>query len=216
MRHIDRLPKPQILEQKGKEWLDKFLESGKKRPDSSKYAHQSVKQALESMSNTKCFYCECSVKEWGEEVDHHIEVTLDKTLAFNWDNLYLSCSDCNKKIPHNVIRIDEALDPIVDSDEEIKRHITFAEESIYEMNGSEKGRKTIEKYRLNSKILDNRRRMQIKKMQTTIIECLKKGGTSCLTNDDKELIKRYTYRSSPFSYMCECYLKEHLPEVLND
>lgn len=213
MRHIDRLPEPDILREKGSLWLTKYIESGKKRPDSSKYAHPSIKQALESMSHTKCFYCECSVKEGGEEVDHHIEVTVDKNQAFNWENLYLSCSDCNKKVAHNVIKVEDALDPIVDSDDEIRRHINFAEESIYEVNGSVKGQNTIKKYRLNSKVLDNRRRKQLQKLLKTIVECLKKGGINALTDADKEAIRRYAYKSSPFSYMCECYLRDKFSVV---
>ncbi len=213
MRHIERLPEPDKLREKGSQWLAQFLASGKNRPDSSKYAHNSVKQCLESMSHTKCYYCECSLKEFGEEVDHHIEVTVDKNLAFKWENLYLSCPDCNKKIPHNIIAINEALDPLVDSDDEIKKHITFVEETIIEINCSEKGQNTIQKYRLGSKVQDNRRRRQLIKLFKTINQCLRKGGISGLTEQDKECIRRYSYPSSPYSYMCECYLKENYPEV---
>ena len=126
----------------------------------------------------------------------------------------MSCSECNDKVPHDVIAIDEALDPIIDSDDEIQRHITFVGEYIYEVNGSDKGQKTIEKYRLGSEVLDNRRRKQLQKLNKTIIDCLRKGGTKALTDGDKEAIRRYTYRSSPFSYMCECYLRDQFPEVL--
>lgn len=213
MRHINRLPKPDILKLKGGQWLAGYLASGKKRPDNSKYAHPTIKQSLESMSHTKCYYCECSLKEFGEEVDHHIEVTFDKNLAFEWTNLYLSCSDCNKKIPQDIIAIDEALDPLVDTDDEIKKHIMFVEETIIEVNSSVKGQKTIQKYRLDSKVQDNRRQRQLNKLFKTINQCLRKGGVAGLTEQDKEIIRRYTYPSSPYSYMCECYLKDNYPEV---
>lgn len=213
MRHINRLPEPDILRQKGSQWLADFLESGKKRPDSSKYAHENIKQSLESMSHTKCYYCECSLKEFGEEVDHHIEVTVDKTLAFEWTNLYLSCPDCNKKIAHDTIPVEDALDPLVDTDDEIKKHLTFVEDTIIEVNSSVKGQKTIQKYRLDSKIQDNRRQRQLNKLLKTILKCFEKGGISGLTEQDKESIRRYTYPSSPYSYMCECYLRDNYPEV---
>ena len=213
MRHLDRLPEPDILKQKSVQWLATFLASGKKRPDNSKYAHPSIRQTLETMSHTKCFYCECSLKEYGEEVDHHIEVTVNNTLSFSWDNLYLSCPDCNKKIPHDVIPIGNALDPLVDSDDEIKRHIIFVDENIFEVNSSVKGQKTIEKYRLDSDVQDNKRRRQLQKLYKTLLECLDKGGRQGLKPEDKEAIRRYTYKSSPYSYMCECYLKKCYPEV---
>jgi hypothetical protein len=36
MRTIQRLPEPQILMDRKKQWLDTFLASGKPRPDSNK------------------------------------------------------------------------------------------------------------------------------------------------------------------------------------
>ena len=214
MRHIDRLREPEKLKEKGSQWLASFLASGKKHPDSSKYAHPSIKLQLESMSHTKCFYCERSLKDWDEEVDHHIEVSVNKNFAFEWTNLYLSCSDCNKKIPHDEISIYDALDPLVDTDEVIKDHITFVDETIIEVNNSVKGRNTIKKYRLDSKVHDNRRQRQLIKLLKSIAQCLKNGGLQGLTTQDKEALRRYTYTSSPYSYMCECYLKDNLPEVL--
>lgn len=32
-------------------------------------------------------------------------------LHYEWDNLYLSCDNCNGKIPHSTISIQDALDP---------------------------------------------------------------------------------------------------------
>ena len=215
MRHIERLPEPDILKNKGKQWLEKFLESNKPRPDNKKYAHKDIVATLEDMSQTKCFYCECSLKDEPKEVDHHIEVSIDKSGAFKWDNLYLSCPDCNDKLNHNTIAIEDALDPIVDSDEEIKKNIYYEEESIFERNGSTKGRNTIKKYKLSSTIQDNKRRKHLQKLYNTVIKCLEKGGRAALSEEDKEAFRRYANNSSPYSYMCECYLKKHFPEVLN-
>ena len=213
MRHIERLREPEKLKEKGSQWLVEYLASGKDRPANSKYAHPSIKQVLESMSHTKCFYCERSLKDGGEEVDHHIEVSVNKNLAFKWTNLYLCCSDCNKKIPHDEISIYDALDPLVDTDEEIKNHITFVDETIIEVNNSVKGRNTILKYRLDSKLHDNRRQRQLIKLSKLLSECLKKGGVQGMSAQDKEALRRYTYSSSPYSYMCECYLRELIPEL---
>lgn len=216
MRHIERLPEPEILRREGKRWLEEYLQSGEQRPKKSRYAHPMIKQTLENMSHTKCFYCEASLKEIGEHVDHHIEVSVNNELAYDWSNLYLSCPDCNyKKRPHNEIPVAETLDPIADSDDEIRKHIAFDCETIYEVKGSEKGLNTIRKYHLDSVLLDNRRRAQIQKLHKTIIKCLEKGGIGGLTSDDKNTILRYISPTSPFSYMCECYLREEYPYVFH-
>ncbi|OQX80987.1 MAG: hypothetical protein B6D64_02470 [Bacteroidetes bacterium 4484_276] len=62
MIHINRLPKPDILTRKEKEWTEKFLASDKKRPDNSKYGHKEIRTQLNSMSYHKCFYCERKLK----------------------------------------------------------------------------------------------------------------------------------------------------------
>lgn len=51
--------------------------------------------ALRRMSHNKCFYCETRLAEGEEEVDHYVEVSARRDLAFAWDNLYLCCPACN-------------------------------------------------------------------------------------------------------------------------
>lgn len=89
MRHIDRFYKPQILKEKDEEWTRKFLESGKNRPSSKQYAHKDIIDALMNLSNGKCFYSEKKLQGLPKEVDHLIEVSIDKSKAFEWENLYL-------------------------------------------------------------------------------------------------------------------------------
>ena len=98
MRGLIRLPKPQILIDKEDKWKNDFIASGKARPDSSKYGHDKIRIELASMSFHKCFYCESKLKLEPKEVDHHIEVSIKKELAFTWTNLYLSCDNCNNKL----------------------------------------------------------------------------------------------------------------------
>lgn len=98
MRHLNRLPTPNILIKKQVEWTDKFVSSSSKRPDNSKYAHKDILTDLCSISYHKCYYCEQKIKGIAQEIDHYIEVIEDKKLAFDWNNLYLSCSNCNNKI----------------------------------------------------------------------------------------------------------------------
>ena len=102
MRHIDRLPKPDILEKKQDEWLEKYLKKRESnpsaRPDSSKYGNPSVKKCLHSCSFGKCFYCETKLNERSIEIDHFKEVHFFPELAYTWGNLYMSCSNCNDKV----------------------------------------------------------------------------------------------------------------------
>ena len=146
------------------------MASGKNRPDSSKYAHSEIKTQLNSMSHTKCFYCETKLKGITKEVDHHIEVSVDKNLSYEWTNLNLSCDSCNNKIPASVIQITDALNPLVNTDSEIEQHLTFDDEFIEPLNNSVLGLQTIIKYRLDSEVLDTRRLKKLKDFHKVILQ----------------------------------------------
>ena len=92
MRHIKRLPAPDILVKKQDEWQTKFNEKRQKnasaRPDSSKYGNPSIRKRLEDCSYRKCFYCEGTLNGEIKEIDHFIEVAVAPELAYTWDNLF--------------------------------------------------------------------------------------------------------------------------------
>lgn len=204
MRSLTRLPEPEILIERKAEWLNNFLTSGKKRPDSSKYAHNSIKIDLNSMSFQKCFYCESKLKGATKEVDHHIEVSVDRNLSFEWTNLNLSCDNCNRKIAHSIISIHDTLNPCTDDDLTIQDHLSFNKELVEPRNNSERGLKTIMKYRLDSELLDARRLREISLFQDVLLEIRRKQleeGRQLLTIDEKRTIDGFKRLDKPFSLM---------------
>lgn len=212
MRSIIRLPEPDILIKKKTEWLTNFLNSNKLRPDSSKYAHSAIRSDLYSMSFHKCFYCETKLKGKVKEIDHHIEVSVDRNLAYTWENLYLSCDNCNSKIPHNVIGVNETLNPCIDDDSTIQQHLTFKKELIDSNNNSDVGLKTIQKYRLETELLDARRLKQICVFQDVLIEIQKKQieeNRQQLTSSEKNIIQSFKRFDNPYSLMFIVLLKKH-------
>lgn len=221
MRHIERLPIPLILANKHDEWQAKYEErlavNPKARPDSSKYGHNDIRERLNSCSFNKCFYCESKLKGTLKEIDHYIEVSIDHCKAYDWDNLYLSCSNCNDKFDHNAIPVTEALNPCVDSDEEIQRHITFEKECICSQPGSEKGLKTIQKFKLDSEMLDLRRSKWLNKLATKAIDIdndMKADNRSIPTEEEKNAIRLFMQKDQPYSLMCEIYIRQHLAWAL--
>jgi len=205
MRSINRiLPEPQILADRGVRWLANFIASGNSRPDGSKYGHIDIRRDLNSMSLHKCFYCETKLIGLQKEVDHFIEVSVDKTLAFNWDNLYLSCVNCNKKLDAEKIPIDQVLDPCKNSDAEIEEHLTFVDEIITSRNDSPIGLQTIRKYRLDTETLELKRTKQTKLFYKTLVEILKKQqaeNRNDLTLEEMEIINHFKKLDQPYSLM---------------
>ena len=221
MRHIDRLPKPAILVEKESEWSEKYkakLEGDPKaRPDNSKYAHKQIKDALYAMSYGKCFYCETRLLGENKEVDHFVEVAIDPSKAYDWDNLYLACTNCNDKIDHNAIPVTDVLDPCKDSDEDIQRNITFVDELISPVAFSEKGLRTIKKYRLDTELLDMKRGRWLNGIMNEALSILKKmveEGRKVATEEERNRMLRYMAPNQPYSLMSEVYIKKKFGKLI--
>lgn len=105
------------------------------------------------MSCDKCFYCECLLKprDGGsdDEVEHRCGVRPHE-LAYDWKNLYLSCSGCNgAKKSLEEIPIEDTLDPCDDAIDPID-HLDVYVEYARPYGGSLKGEYTIKKLGLNA------------------------------------------------------------------
>ena len=212
MIKIDRLPEPRKLTENKTAWLQVFLDSGNKRPSSSQYAHKDIKRDLMSMSSHKCFYCESNLKGVPKEVDHHIEVAVDKRLAFEWSNLCLSCDNCNNKIAHDVIPIQDTLDPCVSSERDFRDNLTFNKELIDPKNNSRLGALTIKKYRLDTELLDARRLKQLSLFQDVLIEIQKRQidqHRDHLEEDELNLLKSFKRPDKPYSLMFMVLLEKY-------
>ena len=216
MRHIDRLSIPGILAEKKEEWQAKFeakrVTSPSARPDSSKYGNPKIRERLEACSCGKCFYCESKLSDTQREIDHFVEVSIAPELAYEWTNLYLSCNNCNDKLSHSEISVEEALDPCRDSDAVIQENITFEDECICSQPGSRIGVNTIRKFRLNSNLLDLKRSKWLQKIMKealAIRRCMIEEGRKEATKEEKYSLLRYTQPDQPYSLMSEVFLKKN-------
>lgn len=202
MRYIKRLEEPEILVSKKAEWTQKFIESGNKRPDNSKYGHKAIKELLFTMSHNKCYYCETLLSDRSSEIDHFIEVAEQKSMAFEWYNLYLACDNCNNKVPNKSIPVASALNPCIDTDDEIEENIIFEDEQISFL--TEKGEMTIQKYKLSSPLLDTLRLKQLTYFHKKLLEIKDKQiaeNRKGMNQDELNQLKRFAKNDYPFSLM---------------
>ena len=148
MRHLVRLPKPAVLLQREVNWTNAFINSGNIRPNNVQYGHLEIRTQLHNISFKKCFYSEVKfAAETEGQVDHYIEVSENKNLAFDWDNLFLSHKDSNQGKPSNIaLPNNTTLNPFLHTDNEIENHISFEGECVRGI--SPIGLNTIQKYKL--------------------------------------------------------------------
>lgn len=203
---IARLREPRILAEKKATWAAAFTASGKRRPDSNKYAHPEVVQTLRSMSHDKCFYCE--TRESRLTVDHYVEVSERADLAFEWANLYLACDGCQKKEPNTSVPVAGCLDPCA-ADVVPADHLSFADERAKPR--SPRGEQTVRKYRLNreARLLERCRQLRLwGQVLDRIREMQIADGRSSMTTGELAELRRFADADEPFSLMFSCLLKE--------
>jgi hypothetical protein len=209
MRPINRTPKPDILARKENEWTQKFMNSNKARPDNSKYGHIDIQTGLYSASHNKCYYCERMLLNDPCEIDHFIEVTEDRSLSFEWTNLYLACTNCNDKYPNRDYPVTSVIDPCSTSDTEIEDNLTFISDVMKSKNNSKRSHDTITKYRLATKAINAVRATALlffyQKLTEANADIIKHRRD--YTPEEIEYFKSFGNDDRPFSYMFKLILK---------
>lgn len=197
---VVRESEPEILRKKKAPWLTNFLGSGKDRPESKQYAHADVLTALRAMSHGKCFYCESKAPL---TVDHYIEVSENKNLAFEWSNLYLACKPCQGKATNLDIPASTCVDPC-DKQCDPEEHLEFVGEHV--RYKTDRGNQTIKKYRLARGISERRRVLH--DLTKAILELSKTKGWQQLGGEEKAALWRaFAHDDAEYAMMARAYLR---------
>lgn len=208
-----RGPAPTVLANTATAWTQQHLAERmkypNKRPDSKRYGHIEVRVELRAMSHHKCFYCERRLSESEQQVDHYIEAAEQPQSSFDWDNLYLSCPSCNIGKPPNLAQpVAACLDPCAPGIAP-DQHLAFNDEFIEPLSGSKMGRATILKYRLDRPELEGARSRVLRdfmKIQIQIKDRMIADGRTAMSDDERELLRRFGDPIRPFSLMMKSHL----------
>lgn len=60
----------------------------------SRYKINDIRNSLKKIYNSKCAYCETKVEQY--HIDHYRPKVIYYWLAYSWDNLIISCPQCNE------------------------------------------------------------------------------------------------------------------------
>lgn len=61
---------------------------------------EGIRVQLECMQGRRCAYCECSLRDHGQHIEHFLQKGENPTVTFDWDNLFWSCNrqdSCGKR-----------------------------------------------------------------------------------------------------------------------
>ncbi len=127
-------------------------------------------------------------------------------MAYDWNNLYLACDNCNGKVSNKNIPVDKVLDPCIHSNEDISIHLWFEDEIITARDGSVLGLETIKKYKLGTDQLDLIRSKKIKEFNKVLLkikDSMIYESRKYMTNQEKEIINSFKHPDKSFSLMFE-------------
>jgi uncharacterized protein (TIGR02646 family) len=157
--------------------------------DNNIYGHGDVKNLLRTVQDGKCCFCEAKIAHisYGD-VEHYRPkagwIQKDEKLnrpgyywlAYEWDNLFLSCEICNQRHKRNYFPLsdntkraishayplkDESPIFIKPDTEDPEKFIEFREEIPFPTDGNLRGAQTIEKLGLDREALNERRREKL-------------------------------------------------------
>lgn len=131
----------------------------------------SIRQALLEMQDRRCAYCEKSLKDSEQHIEHFRKQSEYPKLVFVWSNLFLSCNNhdtCGKYKDRISINMDEVIDPCIDDPEyylEFDLNGRIFPKSSLTLQERNKAEKTIEAFNLNELHLKRNRKDFLKSCQ---------------------------------------------------
>lgn len=154
---LHKLARPQVLTDNAAAWtavVVNKLAAGQKptKTEKSRYNHPDVKAQLVAETSGKCAYCESKIRHVAPgDIEHAVPKSAEPSKWFDWDNLTLGCSECNRR---KGTKAGPFVDPYSDDP---AHHLIFLGSMVLPFNGSAKGINTEGELELNRADLFERR-----------------------------------------------------------
>jgi hypothetical protein len=124
MRRLRKLAKPGILAENEAEWLKEYEEEPDSHTKRYRYRHAEIKAQLREETSHKCVYCESKIgHNTPGDIEHKVPSSKVPKRHFDWDNLTLACTECNRRKNDYYAEGDAFLDPYLDDVEEMLDHV---------------------------------------------------------------------------------------------
>lgn len=123
MRNLRKLPEPAVLSTSKAQWLEEYKADKANSTKKYRYRHADIKSALKDETAFKCVYCESKIgHNTPGDVEHKIPSSKNEDLHFDWPNLTIACTECNRRKNNYYEAGNEFLDPYTDDVESLLEH----------------------------------------------------------------------------------------------
>ncbi len=124
MRNLNKLAIPTILDLNATVWTAEFIAEPTNRTKKYRYRNPEIKQQLKVETGFKCIYCESKIgHNTPGDVEHKIATTASHLLHFEWSNLTIACTECNRRKNDYDDPNMPFLDPYNDDVEDLVKHL---------------------------------------------------------------------------------------------
>jgi 5-methylcytosine-specific restriction endonuclease McrA len=102
MIKLNKLEEPEILKKNKAEWMKEYVEAKTANRVTNatryRYRHPEIKLKIRKETSDKCAYCESKITHtYPGDIEHILPYSLFPTLIVEWENLTLSCGECNRR-----------------------------------------------------------------------------------------------------------------------
>ena len=158
---------PQILLDNAEIWREELMATinaggEPTRTQKNRYSRRQVKDAIVAETHEKCAYCESKIRHVDDgDIEHIAPKAPHPERSFEWENLTLACTICNRFKDDYTVTPDtpeELINPYSDNP---SNHFLFHKEILTPAPESLRAHKTEEVIRLNRNELVEKRREKI-------------------------------------------------------
>jgi uncharacterized protein (TIGR02646 family) len=120
MRHISKLAEPNVLFTNKDNWLTEYKADKTNGTKKYRYRHSDIKGQLKDETGFKCVYCESKIgHNTPGDVEHIIPSSKNEDMHFEWENMTIACTECNRRKNAHYEQGEEFLNPYTDNDLEV-------------------------------------------------------------------------------------------------
>lgn len=123
MRKLNKSPIPEVLTKNFESWAQAYATDPANGTHRYRYRHPEIKQALLEETCAKCVYCESKVgHNTPGDIEHKIPSSVAPERHFEWSNLTIACTECNRRKNDYFDALKPFIDPYSDEVETFLVH----------------------------------------------------------------------------------------------
>jgi uncharacterized protein (TIGR02646 family) len=207
MIRLTKSAEPQVLTDNKDAWTQAYLTALAVGPVSNtvkfRYRHSEIKNQIVRETSEKCAYCESKIRHVTPgDVEHILPSSVFPNLIFEWENLTLACTECNRrKLDYHDVA-DPLIHPYSDNPED---HLVAIGPLVKARPADRKGQITENRLELNSPALFERRSERIESLHN--LAHLYAEQTGVLKDLLADQLRQEAQNDKEYSFVVKAYLE---------